>query len=62
MDIDDALDQHAVIHTHLARAETYRGYRPFALVASGAVGMAAAVLQARRQGGHLRGVAGWAAG
>jgi hypothetical protein len=45
MDLDDALDQLDAIHAHLARAETYPGYRPFALAVSGVAGLAAAVMQ-----------------
>jgi len=45
MDLDDALDQLDAIHSHLARAETYHGYRPFALAVSGVAGLVAAVAQ-----------------
>jgi hypothetical protein len=45
MNLDDALDQLETIHTHLARAETYRGYRPIGLAFSGVAGMAAALAQ-----------------
>ncbi len=45
MNLDDALDQLDAIHAHLARAETYHGYRPFALAVSGVAGLLAALLQ-----------------
>jgi hypothetical protein len=45
MDLDDALDQLGAIHAHLARSETYRGYRPAAVAFSGAAGLAAALAQ-----------------
>lgn len=45
MNLDDALDQLDAIHAHLARSETYRGYRPAGLALSGVVGLAAALAQ-----------------
>ncbi|MGL4553011.1 MAG: hypothetical protein ACRC33_17725 [Gemmataceae bacterium] len=43
MDLSDALDQIDAIHAHAARGETYRGYHPHALAASGLVGLLAAL-------------------
>jgi hypothetical protein len=43
--VNDALGQIAQIHDHLARAEVYRGFHPLGVALSGAVGLAAAVLQ-----------------
>jgi hypothetical protein len=45
MNLNDALEQLDTIHTHLARAETYRGYRPMALACSGLAGLLAVMLQ-----------------
>jgi hypothetical protein len=45
MNLDDALDQLDAIHSHLARAETYRGYSPAALSLSGVGGLVAALAQ-----------------
>jgi hypothetical protein len=45
MRVDDALGQIAQIHDHLARAEQYRGFHPFAVAASGLIGVVAAVVQ-----------------
>jgi hypothetical protein len=45
MNLDDALDQLDAIHAHLARGETYHGYRPIALAVSGVAGLAAALAQ-----------------
>jgi hypothetical protein len=45
MRVTDALGQIAQIHDHLARAEVYRGFHPLGVALSGAVGLAAAVLQ-----------------
>jgi hypothetical protein len=45
MDVTDALEQIGTIHSHLAKAEEYRGYRPAALAASGVLGLLAALVQ-----------------
>lgn len=45
MRVTDALGQIANIHDHLARAEEYRGFHPFAVAASGLVGLIAAAVQ-----------------
>jgi hypothetical protein len=45
MDVPRALDQIAEIHSVLARADVYRGYRPIPIAASGVVGLVAAWLQ-----------------
>jgi hypothetical protein len=45
MDVSDALDRIGVIHSHLAKAEEYRGYRPAALAASGVLGLLAGLAQ-----------------
>ncbi len=45
MRVNDALGQIAQIHDHLARAEQYRGFHPFAVAGSGLVGLVAAVIQ-----------------
>lgn len=45
MNLDDALEQLDAIHAHLARSETYHGYRPLALAISGVAGLVAAVAQ-----------------
>jgi hypothetical protein len=45
MDLTEAMEQLDAIHTHLARAQNYHGYRPLALAASGLAGLAAAPLQ-----------------
>lgn len=45
MNLDDALEQLDLIHAHLARAETYHGYRPYALAGSGIAGLTAALAQ-----------------
>jgi hypothetical protein len=45
MRVTDALGQIADIHEHLARAEQYRGFHPFAVAASGLVGLLAAAFQ-----------------
>jgi hypothetical protein len=45
MDLGEAPDRINVIHSHLARSETYRGYRPLALALSGVVGLLAALFQ-----------------
>jgi hypothetical protein len=45
VDVTDALDRIGDIHSHLAKAEEYRGYRPAALAASGLLGLLAALAQ-----------------
>ncbi len=45
MRVTDALGQIAQIHDHLARAEQYRGFHPFAVAGSGLIGVAAAIVQ-----------------
>jgi hypothetical protein len=45
MDLSEALDRIDAIHGHLARGESYRGYRPAALALSGIGGLAAALAQ-----------------
>jgi hypothetical protein len=45
MDVTDALDRIGAIHSQLAKAEEYRGYRPAALAASGVLGLLAALVQ-----------------
>ena len=45
MDLSEALEQIDAIHAHVARGETYRGYHPHALAASGLLGLAAALVQ-----------------
>jgi hypothetical protein len=45
MDVTDALDRIGAIHSHLAKGEEYRGYRPAALASSGALGLLAALAQ-----------------
>jgi hypothetical protein len=42
MDLSEALERIDAIHAHVARGETYRGYHPHALAASGLFGLAAA--------------------
>jgi len=45
VDVTDALERIGAIHSHLAKAEEYRGYRPAALAASGLLGLLAALAQ-----------------
>jgi hypothetical protein len=45
MRVDEALGQIAEIHDHLARGEHYRGFHPFAVAASGAIGLLAGFAQ-----------------
>src|SRR5689334_11879590 len=45
MDLAEALERIDAIHGHLARAESYRGYRPAALALSGVGGLLAALVQ-----------------
>src|SRR4051812_40129011 len=45
MNLTDALEQIDAIHAHLARGESYRGYRPLALSLTGLAGLVAALLQ-----------------
>jgi hypothetical protein len=45
MDVTDALERIGAIHSHLAKGEEYRGYRPAALASSGALGLVAALAQ-----------------
>lgn len=44
-DLAAALEQLNEIHSHMARTQVYRGYRPLPVAVSGAVGLAAAGLQ-----------------
>jgi hypothetical protein len=45
MDLGEALERIDAIHSHLARSEPYRGYRPAALALSGLGGLLAAAAQ-----------------
>jgi hypothetical protein len=45
MNVTDALERIVAIHSHLAKAEEYRGYRPAALAASGVLGLLAPLAQ-----------------
>jgi hypothetical protein len=44
MRVNEALGQIAQIHDHLARAEQYRGFHPYAVAASGLIGLFAALV------------------
>lgn len=45
MQLSDALDRIRAIHNHVARGESYRGYRPHTLGMTGLLGLLAALLQ-----------------
>jgi hypothetical protein len=47
MDVNRALDQIAEIHAHLARTETYRGYRALPLALTGVLAILGAILQSQ---------------
>jgi len=46
MDLHQALSQLDTIHTHVSRAEGFRGYRPLTVAAQGGLAIAASVCQA----------------
>ena len=50
MDLSRALADIAEIHQQMAKGEIYRGYRPLPIAASGAIGLAAAWVEAPGQG------------
>lgn len=59
MDLADALARIDAIHEHLARGESYRGYRPLALALSGVAGLLAAAAQPLFADGPRAFVAYW---
>jgi len=52
MDIEEALSRISEIHSHLGKAEVYRGYRAVPVALSGALALSAAAEQARLLGGQ----------